>query len=393
MATTSSSLTTLVEAGFELWPFYTSRLIIYHNFSISVWRYIFQHKPARSIGRGLTSIMGRCITSTEDAEVVDFLVTRLAEEFFQLETPDSEYNRWFAEYTILAAVDEWLGSLFRLWFYGQEKSTSFLFEYKLSLILRQLLMPSYSRESNKKLLLRTITGIYIKGVVNIIKACLWSVEVTNATFQIWSKPFLELGIDLFSHHAFIIRGNGDHGYEEDSDGGNSDGEDGDNERTAHPILRFHTIDCCRDTYLEIIHEDHRDNLSLNVTSHTRPEYSHLDPQFTCEAGRMRSDLTGAGRCLSRIDEAFIKDGKFSMDMPGKWEEPLVPNTAMELALYLSFYGRPQIFYSMIHNSRFGYYTIGYYTITEEDVQRVQEDFRNGTLYGLSEDLPETSGED
>ncbi|THV47080.1 hypothetical protein BGAL_0337g00140 [Botrytis galanthina] len=388
-ASALTSFVTLFEAGYDFWLlciFHEDPMLL-NKLSISVWRFIFQHKPDQPIGLNLALLMQWTITKAGDAEVVDFSVARFAEEFFRPGTFDIHYSRNFAKHLIFVLFNEWLGSLFLHWFSGRGKSKVPLFEYKVALILKQILIPSYLRGSNKKLLLRTITGIYIDGV-EIIKACLWSVEITDAIFRMWSKPFLELGIDLFSHHPYIIRGNGDHGYEEDSDGENSDGEssygeDGDNESIAHPILRWHTIDCCRDAYFEIIHEDHRDNLSLNVTSHTRPEYSHLDPQFTCEAGRIRSDLTGAGRCLSRIDEAFIKDGKFSMDIPGQWEEPLLSNSAMEVILHRPSFKTPHLCYSMHQYPDTDWYD----SVTEEDIQRIEESFRNGTLYGLSEDLP------
>ncbi|TGO11230.1 hypothetical protein BTUL_0114g00070 [Botrytis tulipae] len=379
MATTLTSFTTLVEAGFELWPFYLSRsgTPFYSTLNISVWRYIFQHKAAQSIGSSFAVFMRWSIHHTEDAEVLDFLVARFAEELFQLETPDSYYNRVLAEHMIFAVVGKWLGSLFRLWFYGEENSTLFLFEYKLSLILRQLLIPSSPRESNEELLPRTITGIYIDGVVDIIKACLWSVEITNALFRIWSKPFFESGIDLFPHHPRT-----------ESDGQeNSDRDNSDGKNIAKNYFKGHIIHCCKDINYSVVHEHQQDNLSLEIDVTTLQEYSHLDPLFLCEAGRKRRDRNGAGRCLSQVDEAFIESGKFSMDMPGQWEEPLVPNTAMELTLYLP-YKRPQIFYSMIHDPGFGYCTI-----TEEDIQQIEEDLKNGTLHGLSEDAPETSGED
>ncbi|KAF7891646.1 hypothetical protein EAF00_007948 [Botryotinia globosa] len=382
MAKALTSFATLFEAGFELWPLYLSGsgTPLYSILNISVWGYIFQHKPAQSIGGKFASFMEWSFYQTEDAEVLDFLVARFAEELFQLETPDPYYNRGLAKHMIFAVVDKWLESLFRLWFYGKENSTLFLFEYKLSLILRQLLMPSSSRESNEELLPRIISGTYIDGVVNIIKACLWSVGITNALFRIWSKPFFELGIDLFPHHP---RTESD--GQTNSDRGGSDGKN-----IAKNYFKGHIIHCCKDINYSIFHEHQQDNLSLEIDVTTLPEYSHLDPLFLCEAGRKRRDSKGAGRCLSQVDEAFIESGKFSMDMPGQWEEPLVPNAAMELTLYSPFYGRHQIFYSMIHES--GY---GYYTITEQDIQQLEEDLENGTLHhaGLSEDLPKTSGEE
>ncbi|KAF7927760.1 uncharacterized protein EAE98_006142 [Botrytis deweyae] len=396
-ASTLPSFAAIFEAGFELWPLYESRshLAFFNPLSISVWRYIFQQRPAQSIGSNFSLFfVQQSIRREKDAEVVDFLVARFAEEFFQLGAFDSYYCRNLAENMILSLVNDWLKFLFNIWFHGARRYRVVPFEYKLALILKQILIPSYSCKSNKKHILRTITGIYISGVGEIMKACFWSLEITTAIFRIWSKPFFELGIDLFSRHPYIIRGNGDHGYEddsdgEDSDGENSDGEDSDKESTAHPALRWHMINCCRDTYFEIIHEDQHENLSLKITSFTRPEYSHLDPLFLCEAGRKRRDRNGAGRCLSQVDEAFIESGKFSMNMPGQWEERLLPNSAMELTLQSPPFEPPQICYSMVQELDEDWYTI----VTEADFQRIEENLRNGTLYGLSKDSPKRPGEE
>ncbi|KAF5870317.1 uncharacterized protein Bfra_009701 [Botrytis fragariae] len=409
-----TSFAAISEAGYDLWPLCTlsSGLPFYNILNISIWRYVFQHKPAGSIGRHWSVAVLWSLNGARDAEVVDFLAARVAEELFQFKIFTPSKSGKFLERIILQFIDRWLGSLFRLWFYGEDKHRVFLFEYKLFVILERIYIPWVLRNSNEELLSCITTGIYMDGVVKIIKACNWSMEITNAIFRIWSQPFLELGIDLISHHPCTIRGNGenndgeDSDWEdsdgedndgedgdkgensdgEDSDSEDSDGEDSDKESTANPALRWHVIDCCRDICCEITHEDQLDNLSLNITRFTRPEYSHLDPQFLCEAGRMRGDLTGAGRCLSRTDEAFIKDGKFSMDVPGQWEEPPVPNTTMGLVLHSITFELPQIRYSMIHGPESDYYK----AITEEDIQQIEQDLRNGTLYGLSEDLPETS---
>ncbi|KAF7911945.1 hypothetical protein EAE99_010953 [Botrytis elliptica] len=380
-ASTLPSFAAIFEAGFELWPLYESRshLAFFNPLSISVWRYVFQHKPAQSMEGHWAPMAVFGIEMSKDSEVVDFLVARFAEELFQLKTLDSHFSSKFARLMIFSVSDAWLGSLFRVWFWGKDSYKVSLFKYKLTVMLERMYMPLVLCDSNEELVSCITTELYMDGVVKIMNACSWSMELTDAIFRMWTHPFLELGIDLVSHLPCTIRGNGE----------NSDGEDSDEDSTARPILRWHAVDCCRDKHFEIIHEDQGDSFSLNITSFTRPEYSHLDPQFLCEAGRTRCDLTGAGRCLSRIDEAFIKDGKFSMDIPGQWEEALVPNTTMSLVLHSMPFELPQICYSMIHGPEFQYHK----SVTDEDIQRIEQDLRNGTLYGLSEDLPETSGEE
>ncbi|KAF7881353.1 uncharacterized protein EAF01_011864 [Botrytis porri] len=378
----ASSLTcfaAISEAGFDFWSLYASRppRPFFPNLSISVWRYVFQHKSAQSIEGNFILVMPCNIIGGQNVEVVDFLVARFAKELFQLGTFESYHSRNLVKNIIFTLFKMWLGSLMLHWFSGKDEFKVFLFEHKLTLILRQALMPSFSRESNKELLLRAITGIYIDGVLGIIKRCLWSVEITNAMFRIWSKPFFELGIDLFSHHPST---------ESDGQENNDEGSIGEN-KIAKRYFKGHFIHCCKDINYSIVREHQQDTLSLDIDVTILPEYSHLDPLFLCEAGRQRCDRTGVGRCLSRIDETFIKDGKFSMDIPGQWEEPIVPNTTMELVLDSPFSMHPQICYSMIHGSERKFYK----PVTEEDIQWIEEDLRNGTLYGLSEDSPEMPG--
>ncbi|TGO39087.1 hypothetical protein BHYA_0061g00440 [Botrytis hyacinthi] len=311
---------------------------------ISVWRYIFQQKPAGSIGINFVVMMQWMIEEEEDAELVDFLVPRFAEELFQLETLDPYHSKSFIKQTIKNLEITWLRSLFRHWFIRKTETKVFLFEHKLALILKQILIPLSLRVSNKELLLRTIAGI-----------------------------------DLFPHHPRT-----------ESDGQeNSDKGGSDEKNIAKNYFKGQIVHCCKYIDYSVVYEHQQDNLSLEIDVATLLQYSHLDPQFLCEVGRTRCDLTGAGRCLSRVDEAFIKDGKFSMDIPGQWEEPLLPNSAMKLTPHLAIFGYSHICYSM--HQELGYKD--YDSVTEKDIQRIKESFRNGTLYGLSEDSPETSGEE
>ncbi|KAF7891033.1 uncharacterized protein EAF02_001358 [Botrytis sinoallii] len=381
VASALTSFAAIVEAGFELWPFFVSRSggPFYRKLSISVWRYIFQHKPAQPIGNDPASMLPRVIVEAEDAEVVDFSVARVAEDLFQLGTFDSFHSGNIAQRMISDLVGTWLVSLSHHWFFGKEKFEVILFEYKIALILKQILKPLYLRESNGEHLPRTITDIYIEGVVEIIKACLWSVGITNAVFRIWSKPFFELGIDLFPHHPRT-----------ESDGQENSDEGGSDEKNIPKRhLKGHIIHCCKGINYSVVHEHQQDNLSIEIDVTTLPEYSHLDPLFLCEAGRPRCDRTGVGRCLSQVDEAFVENGKFSKNMPGQWEEPLVPNTTMRLLQHSISFEPPQICYSMVQELDEAWCTF----VTEADIQRIEQDLRNGTLYGLSEDTPKNPGEE
>lgn len=131
-----------------------------------------------------------------------------------------------------------------------------------------------------------------------------------------------------------------------------------------------------------MHEGQHNNLSLNITTTTLPEFSNLDPNFLCENGLPRCDSIGAGRCISKVDKTFIEDGKFSVNMPGHWEEPLLPNSNLDLLLdgVREFDGG--ISYALYHEPSFdGLKRI----VTKAKIQRLEEDLRNGTLPGLDKD--------
>ncbi|KAF7950476.1 hypothetical protein EAE96_007760 [Botrytis aclada] len=383
-----TSFAAIFEAGFEFDPPCVSRPrpIVLTRPSISVWRYIFQHKQAQSVG-GVRALMVLCgIIMSNDPEIIDFLFARYAEELFQLKNLDPRYQtflRDLAEERISYLLNYWLGSLFHVWFDRDDNFMMPLFTYKLFVMLERVCMPLVLSDSSEEFFSSMIPSIYMDGILDIMKACSWSMEIANAIVRIWSQPFIELEMIFFSHHPCTTRGN-----REDSDGENSDGEESDKESTAYPAKKRLWVDCCREIYCEIIHENQRDNFSLKITSSARSEYSHLDPQFLCEAGQIRCDQTGAGRCLSRIDEAFIKDGKFSMNIPGQWEEPLLPNSAMELTLH-----RPDVWschtcYSIIQGPEPDHYK----SFTTEGIQQIEEDLRNGTLCALSEDCLKRPGE-
>ncbi|KAJ8063354.1 hypothetical protein OCU04_008582 [Sclerotinia nivalis] len=73
-----------------------------------------------------------------------------------------------------------------------------------------------------------------------------------------------------------------------------------------------------------------------------------------------------------------------MNMPGQWEEPLIPNSNLVLFLALDTlrYLYPGISYSV-------YRELCLYDsnrlVTEAKIQQVEEDLRNGTLLGLGKD--------
>ncbi|APA15534.1 hypothetical protein sscle_15g103040 [Sclerotinia sclerotiorum 1980 UF-70] len=82
------------------------------------------------------------------------------------------------------------------------------------------------------------------------------------------------------------------------------------------------------------------------------------------------------------DANVQKDGKFSVNMPGHWEEPLLPNSNLDLLLdgVREFDGG--ISYALYHEPSFdGLKRI----VTKAKIQRLEEDLRNGTLPGLDKD--------
>ncbi|TEY71740.1 hypothetical protein BOTCAL_0087g00070 [Botryotinia calthae] len=362
-ASTLTCFSTIAEAGFELWPTLLDSLLVSHSLTnISIWRYMYQHKPTQAIGGFLSWHLTAAILVAHDAENVDFLVAWVFEELFALRNFHLKMPGTLLHAFFQILLVSWFESLYFQWLNLGINSRRPLNEYKLTVFLRQWIIFNSQDEA----FTTTIGGIYMNDVRMIITAFGWNIEITNAIFQKWTKIFIASGFDVISWTL-----------------------DGDEESIAQIRHKRHFIHCCKDINFEIVREDQSDNLLLNITSATRPEFSHLDPMFLCEAGRLRRDRTGVGRCLSQVDEAFIENGKFCMNVPGQWEEPLVPNSFMGLFfdLWESIY--PQACYSMIHRPVF----IEDIPITEEDIQRIGEDFRNGTLWGLSKELPKTSGEE
>ncbi|TGO67879.1 hypothetical protein BOTNAR_0034g00390 [Botryotinia narcissicola] len=337
----------IVEAGFDLWLLDESHLR--HSFinvkNISIWRYIYQHKAAQSIGEYLGFIVLVNIIHSYNTDVVDFLVARVVEEVSTVGTLCSAPPTALRSAFVARLLCAWLDSLHGHWLDFDNELSGSLFEYKLTLFLKELVIS----DSHNELYPYTISDTYMSGVEEIIIVLGWNIEITNALFRKWTRAFIASGFDVISGTL-----------------------DGDEETVAQSRLKGHIIRCCRDINFEIVRE----------------EFSHLNPMFLCEAGRPRGDETGAGRCLSQVDESFIENGKFCMNVPGQWEEPLSSNSAMELCLKARNGNAPEICYSMHQHP----YKDRYDFVTEEDVQRIEDSFQNGTLYGLSEDSPETSGE-
>ncbi|KAM0130981.1 hypothetical protein ACHAO1_007574 [Botrytis cinerea] len=363
-ASTSTSFFTIAEAVFESWPLYLLAASIFHSSSesISIWRYTYQHKPTHAIREDSSMTLLAALESTRDAESVDFLVAWVAEDVFALKKISLTRSIILLSTIVDGLLHSWLDSLYTHWLHFDIDLEGSLFEYKITVFLRELVI---SNSQDK--LHPSNTGVkYMRGVEYIIIAFGWNIEITNAFFRKWTKLFTASGFDVTSYTLV-----------------------GDEKSIAPIRFKRHFINCCRDINFEIVREDQTDSLSLNITSATRPEFSHLDPMFLCEAGRLRRDRTGVGRCLSQVDEAFIENGKFCMNMPGQWEEPLAPNSVIGPCLKSWYSKCPEVCYSMIREQDLTRYE----PITEEDIQRIEEDFRNGTLYGLSEELPEKFGQE
>ena len=82
--------------------------------------------------------------------------------------------------------------------------------------------------------------------------------------------------------------------------------------------------CCREIKAEIVF-GRSDDIQINVTGNSvKSQDQSLDPNYMCEAWRARES------CLSKVDKAFIKDGRPLSSMPGSWEKPLKPNSELKL---------------------------------------------------------------
>lgn len=262
----------------------------------------------------------------------------------------------------------WLYGLFSCWFFkdhgGLWRRTLLSFEYKLSLIFTQIIKPwtsappsmadELAMDNDSAMVNDSTTKIrnwwYIECVKRIIKASYWSIKITHVALRHWYTLFIESGFDLTLSAT-------------------------NEEYMRKNKLTGHIFDCCKDIYFEIVHEDHYGNLSLSITATTLPEFSHLDPQYLCEAGRPRRDVEGPGRCLSCVPESFIRDGRLSLNVPGQWEEPLYPNSKLVLQIRHSFVESEMSYCQNIRPLSTA--------VTEADIQRVEDDLQNGTLVGLT----------
>ena len=84
------------------------------------------------------------------------------------------------------------------------------------------------------------------------------------------------------------------------------------------------IRCCRVIHVDFAFGDSDDDLTIYIRNERNPIFSHLDPAYICEEGRRRAD------CLSKIDDAWIRDGKPLSSMPGSWVGNLKPNSELTL---------------------------------------------------------------
>jgi hypothetical protein len=85
-----------------------------------------------------------------------------------------------------------------------------------------------------------------------------------------------------------------------------------------------TTRCCREIKAEIVFGQSND-IQINVTENrVNSRYQSMDLDYLCEA------WCGRESCLSKVDKAFIKDGKPIPSIPGSWEKPLKPNSKLGL---------------------------------------------------------------
>ncbi|QSZ36037.1 hypothetical protein DSL72_007161 [Monilinia vaccinii-corymbosi] len=303
----------IIEAGYDIWALDGSigkeGFYLIHN-SVSAWRYIHQFKPAASVGYDLIMLQMRALRETRDLEEFDFLVQRLDEELSQPGESERYLSKLTFYRTLMQLARYWLSIMFDYWFanYDHYMPVASLSEYKLIQIFKQL-SHMLSSINDKKWYAQVerlvLDSLLIDIAEEIVKTSCWSTGACNVIFRQWSKIIFPCGIDLYDI------------------GQRAMGTD---------ALERYRFDCCRVIRCEVVYGDQHEDLSLKIDNSIAPKFSHLDPLFLCGAGRPRRDRTGPGRCLSRVSETFIKDGRFCMNMPGQWEEPRVPNTELVLRL-------------------------------------------------------------
>ena len=84
------------------------------------------------------------------------------------------------------------------------------------------------------------------------------------------------------------------------------------------------ITCCRVTLLKFSYGVAENSLMIEPTNVVHPKFAHLAAEYMCENGR------GREHCLSKLDEALVRDGQPLPDIPGSWGGTFKPNSELSL---------------------------------------------------------------
>lgn len=300
----------------------------------------------------------------KDPALVRLLLPLILQELFQLRKSEKQSVRDYRispvnSYVklIVPALRLWMFGLYHKW-HNMELYSGLdcLFECTITEILKQLLyIQSTSPDHDwHSVSYNDIRHIFMEGVKEIVRSSSWSVKACNFIFRQWTNLFLDCGINLYAIHQ---------------------------NTTEHGAFRVSFVDCCRVIDYEVVHGTQNRELLLGLDNTIEPGFSHLDPSFLCEIGRPRRDETGPGRCLSLVPEDFIKDGRFSLNMPGQWEEPLVPNLQLvleasshfcRLRFETCYCWKPECRPPCCDDSHF----LMSKAISEADIQRIEEKLRS-----------------
>ena len=84
------------------------------------------------------------------------------------------------------------------------------------------------------------------------------------------------------------------------------------------------ITCCRVTLLKFSYGVAENSLTIEPTNVVHPKFAHLAAEYMCENGR------GREHCLSKLDEALVREGQPLPDIPGSWGGTFKPNSELSL---------------------------------------------------------------